>query len=423
MVKRHSIPPFMLFTFAEFAWLIAFALLLMVHGKDEDVSEARKGLEAAQGKLAARAKIVEKLGKERDDDRERIRDLEAKLAKGRETLESFSSALLGKIGGEGDLKVSVSNLLVTLAMEEKTNRSLGQVLAEQQSANSVLSRRLGAEQAAHAALSNSYARALVELAALPSNVRDLPKQIAELTAALQKYEQQSKVAEVRTQVAEQKLGSVISEKESLDKRLQSFESAEFGVRREITGLPNGQLGRVVIMLDTSSSMRTSAAWNEAKRLVRVWLTYLPIRECALITFNSRVRIFPADADRAFLRLRDAEGKPDERNRNLLLDAVEKAPGETYTDTLAAFNAAYGLGNSDLVLLFTDGRPRTATASTESLVPKIYELVTRNSRIPILAVALGDYESLESSDKHAGANLQLRFLKQLAKLSGGVFMAR
>ncbi|NBQ70633.1 MAG: VWA domain-containing protein, partial [Nitrosomonadaceae bacterium] len=207
---------------------------------------------------------------------------------------------------------------------------------------------------------------------------------------------------------------------TLHGELQSRNAAELTVRQELIGIDAKRLKRVAILLDTSSSMTESSAWKDASRLIQLWLTHLQIEECVLISFNSTVHVYPKSG---YLRIRTPEKKVVEENRKELLKQVKEAPFGRFTDTLGALKMAYSLNGVEMVLLFTDGRPQTEGSRYAKLAPQIFDLVKLHSDIPIVAVGLGDYEKLELEDKKADKSLQIHFLKEIARLSGGNFSAR
>ena len=374
MSPRRKVSSSLLLTLAEFAWLIVFALLLLMRGKDNDMRTTIDQLTSTRQDLTTHSNLVEKLSREN--------------AKLKDEVSGYTHSLGGMTPQEAlGLKTNLS----------QTRAELTNALAQ-----------LAAKLEAYSVATSNWLYFSNQLAALPPDLQQLPDQFAKLKEQYQNLDRERGEATNRTA--------------KLQQDLIDAESREFVIRREITGLPSGRIKRVVILLDTSSSMQNSTAWDDAKRLVRVWLTYLPIEECVLVNFNSEVQVFPPPKE-GFLRLRDSTQGVIAEKQALLLATLDQIKLGTYTDTLTAFKTAYSFQQVDLILLFTDGRPKTQFEAPERLVPKIYALVDQHKSIPILAVGLGDYEQLEHADKSADVNLQIQFLKNLAKRTGGVFMGR
>ena len=360
MLPGRKTSSVLLLTLAEFAWLVVFGVLLLLKAKDDELTRANAEREQARQEITNSIALNEKFEKLTKQNNQTEADLTKLLSEGKELPEKLAEAEKRLAQAEQETKVT----------REELNK-----LRE-------------------------------ELAALPPDAAKIREEFGKLKKTLDATVQEA------TRLREE------------NNKLRTSEVArqnnEFSIRREITGLPDGPLRRVVILFDTSSSMTGSTAWEDARRLVRVWLTYLPIEECVLITFNSGTTLFPTNG---FLRLRQTNGTPIAANQLSLLTEIKDAQLGTYTDTLKAFELAYSFKDANLILLFTDGKPKTKSETFERLAPKIYNLVEKHPFVPILAVGLGDYEMLEGDDKRAGTNLQIQFLKRLAKLSKGSFMAR
>lgn len=381
MSRRRTVSSSLLLTLAEFAWLVVFALLLLMRGKDNDQRETNRQLQIVWQDAMNFSNLVEKLNK----GSQKLQD----------DVSGYRKALEGM---NPDEAVGLRKKLF------ETETARGNALAQ-----------LAAKEEAYAVASSNSLYLSNKFALIPADLLTLHAQIVEKDDELRNSQHGREESTLKVE-------RLTGELDQLAKRIEKSESEEFVIRREITGLPSGQIGRVVILLDTSSSMRESTAWNDARTLVRVWLTYLPIKECVLVNFNSEVQVFPSPKE-GFLLLRDSNHNVIEQKQALLLSTLDQLRVGTYTDTLTAFKTAYSFERVDLILLFTDGRPQTQFESSERLVRRIYDLVNQHRKIPILAVGLGDYEKLEHSDKRAAVNLQIQFLKNLAKMTGGVFMGR
>jgi hypothetical protein len=69
---------------------------------------------------------------------------------------------------------------------------------------------------------------------------------------------------------------------------------EYFVRREFTGLPDRPFYRVLFLADTSASIRSSSSWSVARQLVKNWLQFFPVQECALVAFNGSYEVYEPD---------------------------------------------------------------------------------------------------------------------------------
>ena len=432
--------PTILLTLAEFAWLVVFALLLLVKGTRNDLQRSQAEL-AKVRPAAAMTERLENLESELTKSKrdqswqagltekalEERNSLKLKLSTLENSLKSQTALATAAVIERNDarsqletLKAEMSKFAATQPGSKKRNDtdvlidSLKTKLASAEKAlkeqTEVAERSAKEREEARTTASQTTANLERLKRALDGNsANDITCRLKQLITSEEKN-----AALQASQVA------LKSENARLKAQLESHSTAEFSVRQEILGIEAKHLGRVVILLDTSSSMSQSTAWKDAKRLVQVWLTHLPIEECVLISFNSKIHTYP---ESGFLRIRNADKSVIEANRQQLLKQVNDAALDTYTDTLRAFEKAYSFPEADMILLFTDGKPQTSTARYEALAPRIFSLVKEHSRIPINAIGLGDYEKLESDDRKAGKNLQIHFLKEVARLSGGNFIAR
>lgn len=440
--------PTILLTLAEFAWLVVFALLLLVKG-------TRSDLQKTQAELA-KARPSEPMS-------ERLENLESELVKSKHDAKWQTNLTEKVLEERNTLKKQLAKLAddlkaqTKLANEGVTERNKAQAELETlKSKLTSLESKLKPQvaSASKEAMSREDARVLADsLKSKLSTAESALKELARLSEQTARERDDARVAATKTKTelerfkraldgnspedlslrlkqlkdSAEKHAALIashvvlkSEIERLKAQLQSHSTDEFTIRQEIIGIEAKHLGRVAILLDTSSSMSESTAWKDARRLVQVWLTHLPIEECVLISFNSKVQVYPKSG---YLRIRRADKSVLEENRRELLRQVNDAALNTFTDTLRALETAYTFRDVEMILLFTDGKPQTATARYETLAPRIYNLVKEHGSIPINAIGLGDYEKLESDDRKAGKNLQIHFLKEVARLSGGNFIAR
>lgn len=200
-----------------------------------------------------------------------------------------------------------------------------------------------------------------------------------------------------------------------------FENSEAFARQALLGLQAKPLHRVVFLCDASSGMRAGPRWQQATNLLANWAKHLGINECSLVAFSDTVSVFPAQG---MLSLRDpATQAIRPENQKALVEHLSQCPAGAFADTLSGLLRAYQYTNADAIVLFTDAHPKTDGASQRRMRDAIVELVRAHPHPPINVVALGDYEVLASEDKAAGKNLELAFLRELATLSTGAFMAR
>ncbi len=242
--------------------------------------------------------------------------------------------------------------------------------------------------------------------ALPPNAAELAKELREATKKLVSTGTLLVAAETKIT--------------GLSNRIGQLESGEVAIRRELIGLPTNELRRVVFIVDTSSSMRNSPAWNEARNLMRTWVEYLSVEECVLVNFNDRAICYPANG---YLTLR-GPGRTNlvTANMDALLTRFDNVPGGTYSDFMAGLVEAYKRQPTpDLIVVFTDGHPHVATKMDSAYGNTILAKV--NPRLPILTVAVGSYEVENPGWPNERRNAAVTFLKQVAAKSGGNFIGR
>ena len=225
----------------------------------------------------------------------------------------------------------------------------------------------------------------------------------------------------------------------LDKKYQELVHTLKGnsIASDLLGL-RGKMKRVVILLDTSSSMLNTfrddtdnsgkpktdhykeflparekrSRWDEIVQVVSVWLNLIPMEECVLITFD-------IDHQTYFPNLgRDSaiSGAPEQertRRSKLIshLKQIQIQPNRG-TKTRTALEAAYKF-QPDTIILFTDGAPNTG--KEVGIVIEEAQAIVKNAdpTIPINAIGVGDYFDQDISD----------FLRALADKTGGTFFGR
>lgn len=170
---------------------------------------------------------------------------------------------------------------------------------------------------------------------------------------------------------------------------------EYVVRRELTGLPDRPLNRVLFLVDTSASMRRSSSWSAARNLVKNWLQFFPVQECALVSFNDRAEGFP---HRKYLRVRNSDGSEIPKERDLFVQKFDQSPMGTGTDLLSGLKMAYSQYEApDIIVVFSDGAPRTQCSSSRKMMDHCILEAQKHAHIPILCVALGSYEIDDSEE--------------------------
>lgn len=208
--------------------------------------------------------------------------------------------------------------------------------------------------------------------------------------------------------------------------------SEGNIRKELLGL-RGALSNVVILLDRSSSMAEGRRWEDSLWVIEAWLEYLPIENCALITFSTECQLFPADG--SYLAVGGTKDAAREVRRRLLRQVRALRP-EGNTATVEALRRAYEYPQVDTIILFTDGEPLDLRGAADrrrtGLIVREWELTATERRkiakaqiqealvlarnhpdIPINVVALADYFADWKAD----------FLLSLARYTGGAFLGR
>ena len=267
---------------------------------------------------------------------------------------------------------------------------------------------------------DSEKKVRAELDAAQKGLDRLRSQLAALPPNFAKIDQELRLEQARSAEFQKQLNNTTTAVGILSNQLRLREVGEFSVRRELTGLPDRDLKRVIFIVDTSSSMRNSPAWNSAKKLVSTWLEFLPVEECVLVNFNDVAVGFPKHG---YHRVRNPDGTNLADRREELLRAFDQAPTGTFTDLLSGLRRAYEYPTADVMVLFTDGHPHVATQGDASLASAIFREVAKHRDIPILAVALGSYEIEGAGNPKPRTNAPVNFLKELARKTGGNFLAR
>jgi Mg-chelatase subunit ChlD len=396
MTKGRRTSVVILITLAELAWLAAFGLLFAYRGKVGELGRMRQELKGTSYRLAQ----WEKKLPETADLFKRVELADKEKERLRADLKAFEKHLAGTSPEEAARRLAAAEgVEKRLADEEEKGRVLRSALEEKEKAHA------GAAAALRKA-EDELAKVRERIAALPPNVDELGEQFRSAT---------NRLAEVET-----KLRRAQEDNRQVLADARHREVGEFSVRRELTGLPDGDLRRVIFLVDTSSSMRSSPAWESAKKLVRTWLEFLPVEECAVVSFNDKAVGFPKES---YHRVRQPDGTGLREQRDALLKIFDEVGGGTYTDLLRGLQLAYKYPQPDVMVLFTDGHPRVATKSDAVLAREIFAEVGKHRGVPILTVAVGTYETEGADGPRPKTNAPVAFLKELARRSGGNFLGR
>lgn len=390
MTKPRQSSVVILITLAELAWLAAFGLLFAYRGKVGEVGVLERRVQL----IEAGTNNIPRLVDERESALKQVAELQARLDVFNQFLEGRSApevSRLLKVAGEAEEKIRISEAKAKeLRLElEAERQSRQKAIAQLQNQREVLTELEG------------------KINALPPNARELDALYREAT---------NKIATLNIQLMA--AGAQVT---GLSNRIGELETGEVAIRRELIGLPSTSLRRVVFIVDTSSSMRNSPAWSEARSLMRMWIEYLSVEECALVNFNDRAEVFPKEG---YIRLRTPGGNPLAEKRTELLAAFDQAKPGTFSDLLKGLRLAYDRPKPDLIVLFTDGHPHVSTQADKSFGNAILREVSLHPQIPILSVAVGSYEVEGAGGPGERRNAAIDFLKSLAKATdGGGFIGR
>jgi len=373
MIRPRQTPVVVLVTLAELAWLAAFGLLIAYRGKVGEVGDLRRQVAQIETASTNLTQLVE----ERDNARRLISGLQAQL-------DALSRNLGGRTPDE-----ATRTLILAEESVAKLQKTDGQF---QQMAEDLARERVALLESKNRLQTNGEALQEMrrQLNAIPDNALDLVRQHREALSQLEL---------TGTRMA------------GLSNRIAQLEVEEVSIRRELIGLPPNDLRRVVFIVDTSSSMRGSPAWEEARSIMRMWIEYLSFEECSLVNFNDRATIFPSGG---YHRVRDAGGRVQADQKAALLAAFDKATPGTFSDLLKGLRLAYSRPSPDLIVLLTDGHPHVATQSDKSYAQAILREVSLHPKIPILAVAVGSYEVEGAGGPAERRNAAISFLKSLAR---------
>ena len=311
----------------------------------------------------------------------------------------------------------IPNLTNRITELERSNERLTLLLAEQRQETAKFSNLWERAMATDAALTRANDKLADDLARNNAELAEFRRRLAEL-------KDQNRSLSNRLVATLPSLDVLKGELERARNEITRLKDRTFEgeIRRELLslkgGAAGGSLSNVVVLLDRSSSMEAEKGrrWRDATNVVNTWLSYLPIKNCVLVTFNDQCRVFPTDG--SWLRI-------NETNRNTLVAQLDGLEPEGFTDTLAALQTAYRYTNVDTIILFTDGKPERAPRNgsrqesiggrgSKEMIKDIHLLCTNRVQIiPVNTVGLGDYFSPDLAG----------FLRQVANETKGTFIGR
>lgn len=382
MIKPRRTSVVILITLAELAWLAAFGLLFAYRGKVGELGKIKHELHSATNDLAVyRANSPGLIGLV-----EQLKNANTNQQLLKDRLEVFEKYLKG-IPPEEAAKRLAAGEDALKQIKDLTIRVNQQDLALAEAAA-----KLAEARAAFSAILNDK---------------------NELLAKVETLQQQ-------LQAAQTGATNIATALKTAEDNLNNWVAGEFAVRRELTGLPDGKLRRVIFLVDTSTSMRNSPSWESAKTFIRMWLRFLPVEECALVNFNDKATGFP---ERDYQRVRETTGQELPEQREAFIHAFDLAHAGTFTDLMRGLQRAYEYPAADVMVLFTDGHPHVDYQSDSSLAKDIFKEAEKHHGIPILTVALGSYEIENAGGFRPQTNAAISFLKELSHKTGGNFLAR
>jgi uncharacterized protein with von Willebrand factor type A (vWA) domain len=173
--------------------------------------------------------------------------------------------------------------------------------------------------------------------------------------------------------------------------------------------------RVVFCVDSSGSMAKQSPglpgsrWDDALRVIRTWITVLPIDEAALVTFNTAAHAFPKHR-----RLLNLSGPERAANIKLILKRLQETKPQGSTNLIDAVRCAFSFSEAEAVVLFSDGKPTKRAGFDPALANEILaEARQQKPRRKFVVVAVADYFDREASS----------FLVRLALENDGAFLGR
>ena len=339
-------------------------------------------------------------------ERDRLRDEREKLAR---ELEDATDALKAERDSNSNLRAELEKLtgqledcekrLAALQNAEVKIRQLELDLAQAIARVNELDADRKALLDQKAALEQELLEARAALKQALTQLKNLESLLATCTTELEK---------LRSEV-----GTLRAENKTLREKLDSIGRGEAELRRQLLGL-DGELGRVVFVLDRSGSMdvkdnRTGRnRWKDAISTIDAWLRYLAVDEAALVVFSGGVDVFPPDG--RWVSLSKEGAGP-------LLEGLKDLSPMGATNTLEALRRAYRYPEVKVIILFTDGAPDSGKDGGVGNADDILRFVANQKAagldVRIHTVGIGDYFSPRMRD----------FLLRLSGETGGTFIGR
>ncbi len=226
--------------------------------------------------------------------------------------------------------------------------------------------------------------------------------------------QKEKVAalEADRMALEEKVTALEVNNSDLKKQIDIYKKYYVVIGRDMIDIKGG-LDKVVCVVDCSASMTflSTKRWSETQRRIKAWISYLDIKELALITYNKTATVHTKD----FLDIGKRE--PNEINENIkqILKYLESVIPQSSSNTYEALERAYEF-KPDTIILFTNGSPSRNTKSgiDESEMNRIIEdLIKKHQDIPVNIVGIGDY----FNDKTG------TYFRKITELTRGSFIGR
>lgn len=368
----------MFLALAEFAWLVVFGSVFLFLQTSNTLRTVRADLQTNKTNLTNQTARAEKYAKENEDLRKVITNVDDSLL-----------AL-------NTLRTNYAELLARSKTQERDQAEKERLLVEARSLQTQLQRDLNRLQIANTELGQSN-RSLVELN------RELRQTNLEL-GKRNHYLEDEYAAK----------SNLVGQLEATNAQLQIAISTDVAIRRNLVGLPPGELTNVVFVFDTSLSMKNSRAWEESVKLVRMWLEHLPVTECALVMFDDKVRPFPNAG--GYQTIRDSETKrilAEQQKR--LLNWFDRCPSGNTSDLLSALSHVYSsLPTAKQIIVFSDGKPQAVGDGISAHRRKVENLVRQHRDIPITCIAVNNYFTDPSATS---------FLKTLSAETKGAFIGR
>ena len=378
MWGRNRKSSLMFLALAEFAWLVVFGSVFMFLQTSSTLRGVREDLRANKERLAEETIRREKFEQENKNLRNLVTNIDESL-RALNTLRTNYNRLLA------------TNQVLTEALAEK-DRSLDEARSRQA----------------------QFQRDLERLQVANTELAESNLLLMQMNAELRRTNSALVATNRELEGRQEANSNLVARLQATNSQLEEVVSADVSIRRELTGLPPGELSNVVFVFDTSLSMKRSPGWKESVNLVRLWLEHLPVTECALVMFDDQVRPFPSSG--GYQPIRDSKTRhmlPDKQKE--LIKWFDRCPSGNTSDLLAALSYVYrNLPSARHIIIFSDGRPQAVGDGISAQRTKIENLVMHHKDIPITCIGVNDYYKEPSA---------VTFLKTLSLKTKGTFMGR